>query len=297
MHATEVLTVLGGVASRGQLARHLTREQLERAVRGGEVIRIARNRYVLPSTAKAVATAHALSAVLCLSSAALHHGWSVKTPPPRPHVAVRRNRKLTPDQKRSAVVHRHDPTADEVVDGIVTSKETTLLQCLRTLPADEALAIADSALRAGEQVLMNRVAVTSRGRGAARIRMIAGQARAEAANPFESVTRYLALQVPGLNVEPQRLITSVVPWVRPDLVDEDLRIVIEADSFEWHGSRAALRRDARRYDLLAVDGWLVLRFAWDDVMFDPAFVLGILTAAVRLARRRTNVGAAGGDPP
>jgi very-short-patch-repair endonuclease len=55
---------------------------------------------------------------------------------------------------------------------------------------------------------------------------------------------------------------------RPDLVDEDLRLVLEADSFEWHGDRVALRDDARRYDLMVVNGWRVLRFAWEDVMFD-----------------------------
>lgn len=106
---------------------------------------------------------------------------------------------------------------------------------------------------------------------------------------FESVLRSVALTVAGLRVEPQRLITSVRPSARPDLVDEDLRIVLEADSFEWHGDRAALRRDARRYDQLVVDGWIVLRFAWEDVMFDQEFVRAVLVAAVDLADRRTQV--------
>lgn len=67
---------------------------------------------------------------------------------------------------------------------------------------------------------------------------------------------------------------------RPDLVDEKLRIVLEADSFEWHGSRFALARDARRYNRLAVRGWLVLRFAWEDVVLHPEDVRVVLTAAV-----------------
>ena len=57
-------------------------------------------------------------------------------------------------------------------------------------------------------------------------------------------------------------------------------MILEADSFEWHGDRAALRRDARRYNLLVVDGWIVLRFAWEDVMFDPAYVREVLVAVV-----------------
>ena len=74
--------------------------------------------------------------------------------------------------------------------------------------------------------------------------------------------------------------------LRPDLVDEDLSVVLEADSFEWHGDRAALRRDARRYNVMVVNGWLVLRFAWEDVMFDQDHVHSVLVAVVRLARLR-----------
>lgn len=287
MDVAEVLTTLGGVATRRSLEQHLTRGELDRALRDGALMRVARNRYALPSTRSALAVAHSLSAVLCLSSAALHHGWAVKLPPEKPHLSVRRSRKLTPVQRRQAHIHRHDLHSDDVVDGLVTSRETTLLQCLRSLPRDEALAIADSALRDGEQALLRRVAASARGPGSAQVRTIAGQARAEAANPFESVVRSIALGVPGLRVVPQRLITSVSPWVRPDLVDEALRIVIEADSFEWHGNRSALRRDCRRYDLLAVDGWVVLRFTWEDAMFDPCFVRGVLADAVALAGRRT----------
>jgi very-short-patch-repair endonuclease len=97
------------------------------------------------------------------------------------------------------------------------------------------------------------------------------------------VLRATALDVEGLSVRPQVRIGQV----RPDLVDEELRIVLEADSFEWHGSRSALRRDARRYNLLIIDGWLVLRFAWEDVMFDQSYVRAVL---VNVVARRTQVG-------
>jgi very-short-patch-repair endonuclease len=118
------------------------------------------------------------------------------------------------------------------------------------------------------------------------VRRVLGRADGRAANPFESVLRHLALDVPGLRLVPQRVVIGTRQTVRPDLVDDDLRIVVEADSFEWHGGRADLRRDACRYNLLVVDGWLVLRFSWEDVMFDPDHVRDVLTAA---ARMRTQV--------
>ena len=52
-----------------------------------------------------------------------------------------------------------------------------------------------------------------------------------------------------------------------------------ANPFEWHGSRSALRADCRRYNDLSLDGWLVLRFAWEDVMFRPDYVASSLTTA------------------
>ncbi|HSV39758.1 MAG TPA: hypothetical protein VLI04_13455, partial [Nocardioidaceae bacterium] len=37
-------------------------------------------------------------------------------------------------------------------------------------------------------------------------------------------------------------------------------------------SRGSLRNDCRRYTALAIRGWTVLRFAWEDVMLHPDYV-------------------------
>jgi very-short-patch-repair endonuclease len=58
--------------------------------------------------------------------------------------------------------------------------------------------------------------------------------------------------------------------------------VLEADSFEHHGHRSALARDCQRYSELTSRGWLVLRFAWEHVIFDPAWVAGRVGEAVAL---------------
>lgn len=185
------------------------------------------------------------------------------------------------------VLHRGDLLPDEV-RGLVTSREVTLVQCLRTLPFDEALAVADSALRNGEPPsTLRRIRASVRGPGAPGVRRVCDEATDLAANPFESVLRAIALDVPGLRVEPQRYVAESV---RPDLVDLDLGLVLEADSFEWHGGRAELRRDARRYNQMVTDGWIVLRFAWEDVMFDQDRVRSCLVAAVALAGRRGEAG-------
>jgi very-short-patch-repair endonuclease len=111
-----------------------------------------------------------------------------------------------------------------------------------------------------------------------------------AANPFESFLRAIALDVAGLAVRPQVNIRGPDIVARPDLVDEDLRIVLEADSFQWHGGRTQLSSDARRYDLLVVSGWIVLRFSYEHVMLQPEFVRRVLARGVMLAERMREVG-------
>ena len=83
----------------------------------------------------------------------------------------------------------------------------------------------------------------------------------------------------GMDIE-VRITGDLGLSVRADLVDRRLGMVLEADSFEWHGDRRALRRDSRRYDLLVANGWTVLRFSWEDVMHDQDFVRAVLEATV-----------------
>lgn len=290
MSVVTCLLELGGIATRADLVRRTSRADVDRALARGDVVADARGRYALPITDEAVRRAHALSGVLSHTSAAMWRGWEVKSVPEEPHIIVPRKRKVSTERRAGVQLHRSDLHPDDV-DGVATGIEPTLLHCLRSLPFDEGLSVADSALRHGiPPATLRRVAVSAQGPGSPQVRRIAAEARAEAANPFESVLRAIALGVPGLHVEPQLLIASATSWVRPDLVDRELGVVLEADSFEWHGGRGSLRKDARRYNLLLVDGWIVLRFAWEDVMFDQAYVRSVLVGAVALARRRTQVG-------
>ncbi len=286
MSVVECLRELGGVANRATLVRRTSRSDLERAVRAGDVVRVARGRLALPQVDDAVRAAHALSGVLSHTSAALHWGWELKTVPDSPHVTVPAKRRVAVERRRGVNLHRADLHDDDVVDG-VTNAEVTLLQCLRSLPFDEGLTVADSALRHGvPPSTLRRISASACGPGAPKIRRICAEATPRSANPFESVLRAIALDVVGLHVQPQRYIAA---RTRPDLVDEALTIVIEADSFTWHGGRAALRRDAKRYNLMVLDGWIVLRFAWEDVMHDPDYVRETLTRVVALAEGRGEV--------
>lgn len=279
----------GGLATRAALIAATTRADVDRALAEGAVVRSGHGRYTLPQVEAAQATAHGLNGILCLTSAALFHGWEVKSAPDLPHVAVPRKRNVPQRLRPVAQLHRADLGPDDIAGGIATSRELTLIQCLRSLPDDEALTIADSALRAGEDATLRRVLAMCRGAGRAKILRVGRAARAEAANPFESVVRAVALTVPGLQLEPQVVIDGPHVWARPDLVDRDRMLVVECESFEWHATRAGFRKDLRRYTLLTADGWVVLRFSWEDAMLRPWFIREVLVRVAGVEDARTQV--------
>jgi len=254
---------------------------------GHEVVIDARGRYALPEAHDALRVANAVTGVLSHTSAALHWGWEVKSVPEKPHVTVRRKRRLSAAQQRLIVPHWRDLTEHDVRDG-VTSPWHTLEDCLRDLPFDEALAIADSALRTGivNATALKELAAGIRGNGARRARRVAAEADRRAANPFESVLRAIALGVRGLRVTPQLTIDTARLIARPDLVDPVRRLVLEADSHTWHSSRRALRRDCARYNALVLDRWTVLRFTWEQVMFEPDYVRDCLESVVTLTSQQ-----------
>lgn len=165
--------------------------------------------------------------------------------------------------------------------GIVTTPARTAVDCARELPSDEALAVVDSALRSRQvtrdQLLAAAEPSSRKGRTRAVQVIQAGDARA--ANPFESVLRAIAHEVPGFCAEPQ----GIVPGVgHADVADVRLRIALEAESWEFHALREAFNHDIRRYTSMVRRGWLVARFTWDDVMHRPNYVRDAITDLVTL---------------
>ncbi|GAA5130724.1 DUF559 domain-containing protein [Alloalcanivorax gelatiniphagus] len=288
MEISDLMPILGGVASRQTLVNVTSRRQLEQALRSGQLVRVNRGRYAVPALHAGTELALKVTGHVCLASAALAHGWKVKVVPERPQIAVPKHRRID-ETTRSLMDLSWIDLEDRQTEGLATGAATTLEMCGRRLPFDEALSIADSALRDGfpHQALLD-LAGCARGPGSAGLRRVAAHADGRSANPFESVLRALTYDVAGLDVEPQVSITGALGLrVRPDLVDRRLGIALEADSFEWHSDRAALRRDARRYDLLVANGWVVLRFAWEVVMHHPDWVRSVLAATVVRTERHT----------
>jgi len=188
----------------------------------------------------------AYGAVVCRTSAALAWGWGVLRIPPEPHLTIPKNRR-TARLRLSGVVVRKANLRESEIDGGVTTPARTLMDCLRYLPLIEGLCVADSALREGfSRSRLDELAANARGPGAMKIKLNARLATPEAANPFESALRGIALGVTGLAVTPQVPLREKGLFLgRPDLVDRRLRIVLEADSAQFHATVAGINREHR----------------------------------------------------
>jgi very-short-patch-repair endonuclease len=285
MQAQEALERLGGIADRQTLLAGCTKVELRTAVADGRVVRVARNRYAVPSVDEAHVAAARLSGVVSHVSAALAHGWKVKRTPERPSVTVSRARSRV--DRDGVDLHWSVLRPEERTAGI-TDPLKTIIDCARTLPFDEALSVADSALRSGKVRKLDLVAAaeSSPRTGRAAALAVARAADGGAANPFESVLRAIALGVRGLHVQPQGAVGSIG---HADLVDAALRVAIEAESFEFHALPEAFRYDVRRYTAMTRLGWLVVRFVWEDVMERPAYVRAVLEDIVSLRTQQQAV--------
>ncbi len=243
------------------------------------MLRVSRNGYALPTARKARLAAAILNGVASHLSAAAHWGWALKLHPERPHVTVPRGRNISREAQAEYDVH-WALLGPSDVDGWFTSRVRTVLDCARSLPFDEALTVADSALRAGlVRADLEQGAAELRGPGSSRARAVVAAADGRAENPFESVLRALAIQA-GLDVVPQAPIDTTLGTLHPDLVSSITSLVVEADSWTHHANRVDHDRDCARYNALVVAGWTVLRFTYEQVMHDAEYVVATIRAVM-----------------
>lgn len=270
------LTQLGGVAARARILELTTRKRLEAAVRRQEIQHVARGTYSLPlwETGNAASRLHGVQSHL---SAAARYGWNLKAPG-RPHVTVPRGRNVAADRRRGVTLHWADLADDDVEDG-ATTRIRTVLDCAAAFPFDEALAVADSALREGRVTKEQLVtaAATVRGRPGPRVRRVAVYADHRAQSALESVVRALAIEA-GLDVVAQHPIVVDGIELHPDVADPGRRLAIEAESLTFHADQESLERDCLRYNGFAVARWAVLRFTFHQAMSQQNLVRRTMAA-------------------
>jgi very-short-patch-repair endonuclease len=275
----EVLGRRGGSATFADLRAVVTARSIRNALASGRIRRVAKGVYALPEAPPALTAARSHGGVVSHLSAAQHWDLGVINPPALPHVT------LDPSRVRRrtglpCVLHWASVTALDDV----TTPIRTVLDCIRTLPLAEGLAVTDSALRKGcvEQDELLDTAAMLRGPHRRRIRRVASLADGRSESVLESALRALLIERGIEGFVPQVVVQDGQFSARLDLANPVLQVGLEAEGFEHHGTRRALVKDCRRHVNLAIRGWTILRFSWEDVMYDGDWVVDAVERATGL---------------
>lgn len=274
----EILDRLGGCATAAQLSG-VASGALKAAVERGEVERLARGIYGLPSLGHARLAAIGYDGVVSHTSAAVAWGLPVLVRPEKPHVTVPANRR--PRAGRPAELHWAGVSRAERAARL-TSLLRTVLDCARILPFGEALAIADAALATGRLTKdeLASAATAMRGPGRPNALRVAAEAIRQSESFLESMLRSLLIDAKVDGFEPQVVVDTGGTRARVDLGHRVALIALEAEGYEFHGAPAAFAADCRRYDDLVTAGWIVLRFTYAQVLGEPEWVVATVRSAV-----------------
>lgn len=177
----------------------------------------------------------------------------------------------------------------------VTDLMQTVVDCARLLPAEEATAIGDSALRQGlrreaaEQLLER----TPRAHGTNRARQVIAALDARSESAGESRTRWLLTGWPIEQPELQLEIPTRSGLFRADFGWRSLRLILEFDGkykyFEFDATAEVLYQERRRERALQEAGWQIFRIEWADLekpaQLHRRLISAMDRAAAALARR------------
>lgn len=290
------------LSSRQQLLRHITRDEL-RALRveglAAPVRRGVWSPVALPPVAEHLmsdgmldlgylATMRAVllelgdRAVLGARCAALGWGWDLLVEPGAVEVVVtpggmtKRDDVVFTQLTWQSVVRRRVRQLDAVP---VLSAVDTVLHCAVVLPLREAVAIADSAMRARSvtrRQLLDGARAHHGKRGYRRMRKVVEWSDPKCASVLESAFRVLVLEA-GL-ARPQSQVQ--IGGARVDFCWLALRVVVEVDGRRFHDPADSRNADRRRDHALVSSSWRVLRFSWAEIVHEPHYVLGVLRATL-----------------
>ncbi len=229
----------------------MSARSIRNALQAGRIRRVAKGVYAIPAAPAALTAARSQRGVVSHLSAAQHWGMEMITPPAMPHVTVPRGQVRVATGQKCVLHWAAAPSLDDV-----TTPIRTVLDCIRSLPLAEALAIADSARRQGIVDADDLFAAAAALRGAhrRRIREVVALADRRAESVLESALRAILIEAGIEGFEPQYAIRDGDFAVRLDLGHPRLRIALEAEGFEFHGTRQALVKDCRRQVNLSIRG-------------------------------------------
>ncbi len=175
-------------------------------------------------------------------------------------------------------VRRRDLAATDVVLRRGLRVTAIPLTVLEAAVAEGGMAVMDSALQRGVGLdQLHRAHLrNARRHGATRagtlLRAAADGARSEAERLLIRLLRAAAITGWRAN--------HPVGGYLVDIAFPAQRVAIEVDGWAFHSDRSVFARDRRRQNAIALGGWQVLRFTWQDLTEQPQRVLAEIRRAV-----------------
>lgn len=193
-------------------------------------------------------------------------------------------------------LHRADlsGTADKGALGAipVTSPTRTLIDLAAAVSKEDLELALDDALHRGvvnlERLRVRMTTLGSRGRcGLATLRALTAELGSTPRVPtkFERILAKV-LSGPGWP-EPEReyeVVDGARLVARVDFAWPEAKVGVEADSFKWHSSPAAFRRDRERSNELTQRGWRLHRVTWWDAIEHPDEVRAAVATLLGVGR-------------
>lgn len=215
------------------------------------------------------------------TSAALLWGLPTWGLPARVHTTRRTRPRTTPrDDVVRHVAHVPPPDRTDLGGVPTTTLLRTVLDCARTSPPIEGLAIADAALRAGLPLddAVGRLAGLAKHRGVRRAREILAVADAGAESPGESHARFYLLAAGLPRPTTQLEVRTRLGTFRADMGWEEWKLLLEYDGRSKYEADAieAFMREKRRADALAEAGYRVLRITKEDLRAPETLVARVM---------------------
>jgi very-short-patch-repair endonuclease len=224
-----------------------------------------------------------MAAVLaCGPGAVLSHGaaaahWGISDGDDRLHVTAPNRRGRSPSE---IVAHRDGSlsAADRtILRGVpCTTVARMLLDQAASLPPWELrklLGEAEAKRLVRHSQLRDQVRRGRGRRGVARLRLLLDEIHPQnrrSRSELERLFLHMCLQA-GLP-QPEVNVTLQVAnrRLKPDFLWRSQRLIIEADSRQFHDTDVAWVEDRRREHLLQLDGWRVSHCTWEQVEYEPA---------------------------
>lgn len=175
-----------------------------------------------------------------------------------------------------------------------TRVERTLLDISARYDAGRVGRSMDSALRQGLTTL-DRLAVEinqhgRQGRLGCKVfrDLLRGRDHRDAAvrSEFETRTLRTLKQIKTAAAIPNYHVTAAGSSFYLDFAFPAVKLGIECQSVRWHLGDEALKHDSARMRKLALAGWLILPFCWDDVVFNPTGVRREVEEALELRSQK-----------